>query len=87
VKFYFSWLVQKVIRISHNKYVDLLDESDDSRTIYCFPVYITVVFTILMTILQWITLAIIGVRIYADNFVIDPPRTAPNTGSYSSSGS
>jgi len=78
VKFYFIWLV------SHKRYASLLDESNNIKTNYCSPVYMTVLFTILMTILQWITLAIVGVRIYADNF---KPHTEPNKGNYTFSGS
>ena len=82
VKFYFIWLVQKVIRMSHNKYINLQDESDNSRIRYCSPVYMTVLFTISMTILQWTTLAIIGVRVYADNFAASKSHSEPDKGNY-----
>ena len=43
-KFYCNWLIQKVIRLSYNKFDELQDESLDEKTKLCrdiFPLYMT----------------------------------------------
>jgi len=71
IKFYCIWLVQKVIRLSYNKFDELREETLDWKAKLCryiSPLYMTIPFTILLTLLYWSMLAIVGVRIYADNF-------------------
>ena len=80
-KFYLIWLLQKVIRVSYDKYDELKDELLDEKTKLCryiSPLYMTIPLAVLLTLLHWSMLAIIGVRIYVDNF---------STVAHSSSGS
>jgi len=86
IKLYFLWLVRKVIKMSYNKYYQLLDESNDSGTESCrccSPVHMAVFFTALTIFLQWTMYTIIGIRIYVDNFVSQTVSTTK--GNYTSS--
>ena len=85
IKFYLIWLLQRVIRVSYEKYDELKDELLDEKTTlgrYISPLYMTIPFAVLLTLLHWSMLAITGVRIYVDNF---SNVTNNSPGSYKSS--
>ena len=87
LKFYCIWLIQKIIRVSYNKFDELQDESLDEKTKLCryiSPLYMTIPFTILLTLLHWSMLAIVGVRIHVDNFIDIKYNSSEYTGSYKS---
>jgi len=90
-KFYLIWLLQKVIKLSYNKHDYVQDEEADRKTKLCrciSPLYLMIPFAAVLTILHWIMLAIVGVRIYVDNFSVEKSNSKyeiePITGSYAS---
>jgi len=85
IKYYLIWLLQKVIRVSYAKYDALKDEPIDEGTKLCryfSPLYMTMPFTVLLVLLHWSMLAIVGIRIYVDNF---SDNSSGSTGNYKSS--
>ena len=88
-KFYLIWLLQKVIRLSYNKYDYLQDEEVNRKTKLCryiSPLYMMIPLTVMLTMLHWFMLAIVGVRIYVDNFSVErnSSKIEPTAGSYAS---
>ena len=89
-KVYIIWLVQRIIRKSYNTYDDLRDESNDdgAKQWRCVsPLYLTIPFAVMVALLHWLMLAIVGIRIYVGEFVVDKDAsdTEPKTGSYATS--
>ena len=93
-KLQYIWLVQKIIKTSykaHDEYENIIS-MDWKRRIdrYLTPFSMTILFSITVVLSHWMILGIIGVRIYADNFVRErndrsgefPPE--PETGDYKS---
>jgi len=79
-KINYIWLLQKVIRSSYKAY----DELESTNTNTCFklfsPFSLIIPFGIMLVLTHWFMLAIIGVRIYADNF----SREIDGNGNFSS---
>ena len=73
---YFFWLIQKVIKKSYHKYDELLGEYREVRTrsIY-FTTPCTFLFAAATTLLHWLMIVILGLRIYSDNFSSDDNNT------------
>lgn len=65
---------------------DKNNQQDQSVT-YLTPFYVGIVYGFILVIIHWLTLAIIGIRIYADNFAVKRNESSdePETGSYRSS--
>ena len=85
-KFYFLWLLYRIIRKSYYKY-DILRGPYKEKRCPVFFVFV-MAFAIMTSILHWLMLGIVGLRIYVDNFSIekaDMNVTEPDTGSYTSS--
>ena len=85
-KFYFLWLVYKIIRKSYRKY-DILRGPHKERRCPVFFAFI-MAFAIMTSVLHWLMLGVVGLRIYVDNFSIQKTGanvTEPDTGSYTSS--
>ena len=92
-KLYYIRLVQKIIKTSykaHDEYEQIIS-MDWKRRLdrYLTPFYLTIPFSVTVILSHWMILGIIGVRIYADNFVREkdgsqgfPPE--PETGDYQS---
>ena len=92
-KFYYIRLVQRIIKASykaHDEYEHIIS-MDWKRKIdrYLNPFSMTILFSVTVLLSHWMILGIIGVRIYADNFVRErnglgefPPE--PETGNYQS---
>lgn len=96
-KVYYIWLLQKVIRISYKAHDEFekvkLEKLNWKMRLdrYLTPFHLTIPFAITVALSHWMMLAIIGVRIYADNFVLSKdkstnsfPKSEPATGNYTS---
>ena len=84
-KVYYIWLLHKVIRISYKAHDEFEKVSMDWKKRvdrYLTPFYLTILFAITLALSHWMMLAIIGVRIYADNFNSTTPES--QTGNYTS---
>ena len=92
-KVYYIWLLQKIIRISYKAH----DEFEKVSTMdwkkrldrYLTPFHLTIPFAVTVALSHWMMLAIIGVRIYADNFALRKDSSnqfpyEPATGNYTS---
>ena len=98
-KIFHVWVVQKLIRNSYDAFYEVCDERPNKPTIKrkcCSPFTLSVPFSMTMVLMHWIVLAIIGVRIYVDNFSQRKPdddqqmqgaqqvQDEPETGDYNS---
>ena len=85
MKFYVKFLVLRTARAAYIKY-DILSPSAGMEWKRFFsPVSLTTVLAIMTALTHWIMIAIIGVRIYVDNFTPDKDNTnstIPDTGDY-----
>ena len=85
-KIYFLWLLYRIMRKSYRKYDILRGPHREKRC----PVFFAFLmcFAIMTSVLHWLMLGIVGLRIYVDNFSIensDMIVTEPSIGSYTSS--
>ena len=70
-KLFHVWVIQKLIRYSYAAYHEIVGKPKtllDKLGVYFTPFALTVPFSVLIVLMQWFVLAIIGVRIYVDNF-------------------
>ena len=91
-KVYYIWLLQKVVRVSykaHDEFEKVTMDWKKRVDRYITPFHLTIPFAVVLALSHWMMLGIIGVRIYADNFVVRidrfnnfPPE--PETGNYTS---
>ena len=87
MKFYVIWLVIRVLRASYAKYDELLTTRKSNLEWYRFSVYL-ILLAIFTALTHWLMTAIIGVRIYVDNFTTkkdvtnDTNSSIPNIGDY-----
>ena len=87
MKFYVIWLVIRVLCASYAKYNELLTTRKSNLEWYRFSVYL-ILLAIFTALTHWLMTAIIGVRIYVDNFTTekdvtnDTNSSIPNTGDY-----
>ena len=87
IKFNLTLFVIRTTRASYDKY-DKLKQTPTTKVEwkrYCTPVYLTIVLAVLIALTHWLMMAIIGVRIYVDNFTIDKDdinNAIPDTGDY-----
>ena len=98
-KIFHLWVIQKLIRHSYGAFYEVCDEHTNMSTIKrkcCSPFTLSIPFSMTMVLMHWIVLAIIGIRIYVDNFSQRKPDDdqqmqeaqempdEPETGDYSS---
>ena len=93
-KVYYIWLLQKIVRISykaHDEFEQIISMDWKKKLDrYLTPFTLTIPFAVTVALSHWMMLAIIGVRIYADNFVRQKNKTSnnflsePKTGNYES---
>ena len=70
-KIFHVWVIQKLIRNSYDAFYEVCDEHSTKATIKrkcCSPFTLSIPFAMTMVLMHWIVLAIIGIRIYLDNF-------------------
>ena len=84
MKVYVTWLVIRAVNALYVKYDELLHPRVEWKR-YFTPVYLTIPLAVVTALTHWLMTAIIGVRIYIDNFTPDKEDTdssIPNTGDY-----
>ena len=77
-KINYIWLLQKLIRSSYKAY-DELESTQTSIWVKKF-FFLTIPYGIMLVLTHWFMLAIIGVRIYADNFSREIDSNGNSTG-------
>ena len=77
-KINYIWLLQKLIRSSYKAY-DELESTQTSIWVKIF-FFLTIPYGIMLVLTHWFMLAIIGVRIYADNFSREIDSNGNSTG-------
>ena len=83
MKFYVTWLVITIVCASYVKYDELTRPTQVEWKRYFTPVYLSIPLAITTIVTHWFMTAIIGVRIYIDNFTPgDTNSSIPNTGDY-----
>ena len=85
MKFYVTWLVIRVLRASYVKYDELAKPTEMEWERCCTPVYLSIPLAITTALTHWLMIAIIGVRIYIDNFTLDKDNinsSMADTGDY-----
>ena len=70
-KVFHVWVTQKLIRYSYKAYHEIVDKPStliEKLSVHFSPFALTIPFAVMTVIMHWFILAIIGVRIYVDNF-------------------
>ena len=70
-KLFHVWMVQKLVRYSYTAYHGVVGKPKtlmDKLGEYFTPFGLSIPFSVMMVLMHWFVLAIIGVRIYVDNF-------------------
>ena len=83
MKFYVIWLVIRIVHASYHRYDELALPREDNRN--CTPVCLSIPLAIGTALTHWFMTAIIGVRIYVDNFTMENNNinsSIPDTGDY-----
>ena len=85
-KFYVVLLVKRIAKATYAEYDKLFHPRKPLEwKRYFTPIYLTLPFTMTTALTHWSMTAIIGVRIYVDNFTpkrANPDDSTPNTGNY-----
>ena len=75
MKFYVIFLVIRIVCVSYAKYDELLRSRQVEWKRYFTPVYLSILLAITTALTHWLMTAIIGVRIYVDNFTTEKNDT------------
>ena len=70
-KVFHIWVTQKLIRYSYGAYHEIVGKPKtliEKLGVYFSPFALTIPFAVMVVIMHWFILAVIGVRIYVDNF-------------------
>ena len=94
MKFHVILFMVRLICVSYTKYDALVQPTNVEWKRYFTPVYLSILFAITTALTHWLMTAIIGVRIYVDNFIpeihgtnssvnsTDTNSNIPDTGDY-----